>query len=229
MDAGPGKGPVHTGEREAMIKEIRMGGIGCLETIEGTDAWYSASDYVHGDLYEAEELYLDGHEIDSNRLVFVSYPEGRVYEAGERKKGRYFGRVLYDRGDLFFVMADFPEGLLSLMRFDTEKRETALLARIGRSSVKDCYNLMPAGSPPMLIRQGNEGFFEMIWPQRVTFPIGRTETFNFREGERIYFTAWYEDPDYREETIVRSLAGEILERFPGDIRIMPGGEKWHLA
>ena len=212
-----------------MIREIRLGGIGCLETIEGTDEWYCGSDYVHGDLYEAEELYQDGHEIDANRLVFVHYPEGSVYEAGERKKGRYFGRVWYDRGDLFFVMADFPEGMISLMRFDTKKREVFTEAGIERSSIKDCYNLMPAGSPPMMIRQGNEGFFEMVWPDRVTFPIERTETFNFREGERIYFTAWYEDPDYREETIVRNLKGEILDRFPGDIRIMPGGEKWHLG
>lgn len=38
---------------------------------------------------------------------------------------------------------------------------------------------------------------------------------------------WYEDPDYREETVVRSLQdGAILDRFPGDIRIMPNDEKW---
>ena len=60
---------------------------------------------------------------------------------------------------------------------------------------------------------------------------GLTQQWEIRSvnGERIYFTAWYEDPDYREETIVRSLKGEILDRFPGDIRIMPGGEKWHLG
>lgn len=211
-----------------MIREIRLDGIGYLEPVEGTAAWYCGSDYVHGDLYEAEELYNDGHEIDSNRLVFVSYPEGCVYEAGERKKGRYFGRVWYAEGDLFFIMADFPEGIISLMRFDTEKRTSVTEAEIPRNGIKDCYNLMPAGSPPMVIRQGNEGFFEMVWPEQKTFPIENTETFNFRDGDRIYFTAWYEDPDYREETIVRDLDGEILERRKGDIRIMPGGEKWHL-
>lgn len=211
-----------------MIREIRLGGIGFLEAIDGTEAWYCGSDCVHGDLYEAEELYNDGHEIDSNRLVFVSYPEGSVYEAGERKKGRYFGRVWYDRGNIYFIMADFPEGIISLMRFDTEKRQSFPEAKISRSEIKDCYNLMPAGSPPMMIRQGNEGYFEMVWPEKRTFPIEKTETFNFREEDRIFFTAWYEDPDYREETIVRDLEGKILERYPGDIRIMPGGEKWHL-
>ena len=34
---------------------------------------------------------------------------------------------------------------------------------------------------------------------------------------------------YREETVVRSVRdGSILDRYPGDIRIMPNGEKWKL-
>ena len=37
----------------------------------------------------------------------------------------------------------------------------------------------------------------------------------------------YENPDYREETVVRSvLDGTVLDRYPGDIHIMPNGEKW---
>ena len=53
------------------------------------------------------------------------------------------------------------------------------------------------------------------------------EALNFRDGDKLYFNVWYEDPDYREETVVRSLhGGTILERLPGDIRIMPNGERW---
>ena len=61
----------------------------------------------------------------------------------------------------------------------------------------------------------------------MSFVIDDRETFNFREGDKLYFNIWYEDPDYREETLVRSLRdGTILERFPGDIRIMPNREWW---
>ena len=57
--------------------------------------------------------------------------------------------------------------------------------------------------------------------------IGEHETLSFRDGNKLYCTVWYEDPDYREETVVRSLNdGTVLDRFPGDIRIMPNGEKW---
>ena len=53
------------------------------------------------------------------------------------------------------------------------------------------------------------------------------ETLNFRDGDKLYFSIWYEDPDYREETLVRSAQdGTILERFSGDIRIMPNRERW---
>ena len=35
---------------------------------------------------------------------------------------------------------------------------------------------------------------------------------------------WYWSTDYREETVVRSVRdGSILDRYPGDIRIMPDG------
>ena len=34
---------------------------------------------------------------------------------------------------------------------------------------------------------------------------------------------------FREGTIIRSAStGEILERLPGDIHIMPNGDLWHL-
>ena len=67
----------------------------------------------------------------------------------------------------------------------------------------------------------------MIWPEKISFAINDRESFNFREGDDLYFNIWYEDPDYREETLVPSLRdGAILERLPGDIRIMPNGERW---
>ncbi len=200
-----------------------------LESISGTEEWYEATDYVMGDLYEAEELFQDGHRINCNSLYFLHFPDGKVYEPAERKPGRYFGNVAYADGKLDFLMVDFPEDRISVMEFDPTDHGTSVLAEMPRSGVKDCYNLLVHGSPLILTRQPNDGTFQIIWPWRAEFPIERTETFDFREGDRLYFCAWYEDPDYREDVIVRSLAGEILERYPGTIYTMPDGEKWHLG
>ena len=57
--------------------------------------------------------------------------------------------------------------------------------------------------------------------------INNRETLIFRDGDKLYFNVWYEDPDHREEMLVRSLRdGTILERLSGDIHIMPNGERW---
>ena len=51
----------------------------------------------------------------------------------------------------------------------------------------DCYNLLLHGSPLMVTRQGPENDFQMIWPDKCRFAIGDTETFYFRDGDRLYF------------------------------------------
>ena len=49
------------------------------------------------------------------------------------------------------------------------------------------------------------------------------------EENRLYFNRWYENPDYREETVIRDIeTGDVIEILPGDIHIMPNGELWHL-
>ena len=94
----------------------------------------------------------------------------------------------------------------------------------------DCYNLLLHGSPLMVTRQGPENDFQMIWPDKCRFAIGDTETFCFRDGDRLYFTRWTEEPDYREETVVRQYPdGRIIETFAGNIVNMPGGHKWLLV
>ena len=45
-----------------------------------------------------------------------------------------------------------------------------------------------------------------------------------------YTSVWYEDPDYREELLVRDYnTGEVLERIPGSLRSMPDGQNWLLV
>lgn len=58
----------------------------------------------------------------------------------------------------------------------------------------------------------------------------KRKSFSFLDGDKMYTEIWYEDPDYREETLVRDLAtGEILERIPGSLHVMPDGQKWLLV
>lgn len=48
------------------MKNIDIHGMANMELIRGEIAeWYWATDYIHGDLYEAEELFRQGHLVRS--------------------------------------------------------------------------------------------------------------------------------------------------------------------
>lgn len=51
------------------MRIIDIHGMTNMELVRGeTNEWYWATDYIHGDLYEAEELFRQGHLVKSNRL-----------------------------------------------------------------------------------------------------------------------------------------------------------------
>ena len=105
-----------------------------------------------------------------------------------------------------------------------------LAASLPLGCITDCYNQQLCASPLTLTRQKaatNE--FEIVWPERVSFRMEDRESFFLRDGDSLFFNKWYEDgPKYWEETVVRSLSGQVLEVLPGDVRRMPGGELWHV-
>ena len=208
------------------MKTIDLHGITNMELVRGgTDEWYWSTDYIHGDLYEAEELFRMGYPVQSNRLYLIHYPDGTVYEPVPAEDGQYLGYPVYDNGAVAFLAVNFPEGIIRILRF--RPGELSEVARLPLSAVKNCYNLILHTAPLTLTRSPGNETFEIVWPEQRCFAIEPRETLNFRDGDKLYFTVWYEDPDYREETIVRSLRdGTILDRFPGDIRIMPNGERW---
>ena len=213
------------------MKRIETQGITYIERLEGSRGeWYWGSDYASGDLYEAEELFRDGHPVNRNKLIFVHYPDGRTVQPITAKPGQYFGRPIFYEGKIHILMVDFPSGSIRITRFDDALDQTALVAEVPLSAVKNCYNLTLEAPPLMLIRQGHEDTFQIIWPDPAAFPVEARESFLFREGEKLYFATWREDPEYREEILVRSIStGEILERIPGTLMFMPDGQKWILT
>lgn len=212
-----------------MIKKLNTGGISYLAPLTGSREWYWGTDYTSGDLYEAEKLYLDGHRIRQNRLIFVHRPDGRVVEPVSAKEGQYFGRPACDGGDPVILLADFPAGEIRLLRYDDTRGEVTPIVSLSRAAVEDCYNLMPHLTPLCLTRQTAERF-QVVWPDCADFLIHPAESFCFRDGNRLYFSRWYEDPDYREEVVVRRMPdGKVIEQFRGALNEMPDGQQWLLT
>lgn len=209
------------------MKKINTFGIHYIEPLHGTNEWYWGSDYMNGDLYEAEEVYRMNLPVKSNKLVFVHYPDGEVVCPIEAKEGQYLGNPAYHDGKLMILLVDFPMWEIRILQYCHEKKQLSVVVDLPLSEVKDCYNLLLEGNPLMLTRQGSENIFQVVWPEKTEFEIGNEESFEYRDGDRLYFTSWIEDPDYREVVHVRDFyTGEIVEKIPGGIMDMPDGQKW---
>lgn len=212
------------------MKPINTKGITYLEKLEGTTKWYWGTDYIHGDLYEAEELFNNNHKIKSNTLLFVSYPDGKVIEPIKAQDGQYFGKPIYYNNNIIILIVDFNKQLIKLEQYDDITSEIVNIVSIPLSEVKDCYNLMLNTYPLMLTREGNENVFEIIYPNKIQFPIGNGESFCFRKDDHLYFSVWVEDEQYREEVIIRDInTGDIIEKKAGAITVMPDGQVWLLS
>ena len=218
-----------------MMKVIDTDGISYIEPIPGaTNEWYYGVSYEHGDLYEAEEIFKEGHTIKGRKLCLVHYPDGEVFAPVTKKEGHYCEKPVYFEESVYILNVDFPAGRIQILRFGCADHKTAIHAELPLSSVKDCYNLSLQISPLTLSRQCvGENEFEIIWPERTGFRMDDHDSFFLRDGDRLFFSRWHEEgegEDYRywEEIIVKDLEGNVLETLPGDVMLMPNGELWHL-
>ena len=218
------------------MKELKTNGITFIDAVPGGDgSWYYGLSFDQGDLYEAEEIYKDGREVRGREFCLISFPKGEVFRPLQKRTGAYPAEAVYENGKIWFPEADFPAGLIRIFAFDCESHETETAAEIPLSSVTDCYNLQLHVRPLTLTRQGGaDGLFETVWPEKAAFPLDPHESFFLRDGEKLYFNRWDEEGEgdgyrYWEETVVRDLGGNVLEVLPGDVRLMPDGEIWHLS
>lgn len=212
------------------MKQIITNGITYLDALPESETWYWGMDYTHGDLYEAEELFRYGNPIQQNRLILVRYPEGTVYEPVRPEPGQYLGRPVYQNGQVVLLLVDFPRNEIRIMGFDDQKGQATPIAVLPLSVAEDCYNLLLHTPPLMLTRTPNDNKFQILWPEQREFVLEDRECFELLDGDKMYTTVWHEDPDYREEILVRDYAtGKLLERMPGSLLVMPDGQKWLLV
>lgn len=211
------------------MKIIETNGITYLEKFDESTEWYWGTDYTCGDLYEAEEVFLRGCICEPNRLIFVHYPDGNVFEPIKAKENQYFGSPAYIDGVIYILFVNFDEKLIHIVRCLPEMEELSTVTEISLNEVKDCYNLKIDGSPIMLTRQGSDNRFQIIWPEKVDFYIGERESFFARKNDKLFFSEWHEESKYREEINVREYpTGNLIEKMSGVIMTMPDKENWIL-
>ena len=215
------------------MKTIETDGITYIEPVPGAaEEWYFGMDYEHGDLYEAEELFNDGHPVKGRKFCLVHYPDGEVFFPVPKTPGHYSEKPVFVDGGIYMPDVDFPNGTIRIVRFNCKDHQVSIPTEIPLSSVKDCYNLQLHIKPLTLTRQrGSE--LQIVWPEKLSLSMEDHDSFFLRDGEKLFFIRWFEEGEgvdykYWEETIVRDLRGNVIEILPGDVMQMPNGEMWHL-
>ncbi len=200
-----------------------------IEAVNYTTEWYVSREGEDEwcDLHDAQEMVKSGGVFTGVNFHLIHYPEGTVHTPFELKENIYVNKPIWDEGKLHFLRVDFSKQEMQIYSYSPDKRELEMIKILPLGIVKDCYNLMLEASPLMLCRHGNDGVCEIVWPENKKIIIGDTEQLSFRDGNDLYFSKWYEDPEYREEVIIRDLdSGGIKEQYPGYLVKLAGGVCW---
>ena len=222
-----------------VIREIKGLENGYFENIEGTSEWYYShvSSKSFCDLYEAEEIVNDGYTFVGMGCALIHYPDGKVFKPFEIRENIYVEKPVFLNGKIYFdseelISSNFEDGkesneekFCNISIEDIKHVE----AEISLSEVEDCYNLMLKISPMMITRAGNDGYFEIIYPEKKRYNIDVREGFDFRNGDDMYFASWDENPEYEDFIVVRDYeSGEVKSIEKGSIFRMPNGEMWKI-
>lgn len=211
------------------MKIIETNGIGYLEKLDHSQEWYWGTDYSMGDLYEAEEIYSSGGQFKPNRLIFVHFPDGKVVEPIVATENQYFERPAYIDGMIYILLVDFKKEVIKLFEYTEDLKEIGVKTEIPLYEVKDCYNLSISGSPVMVIRQGADNIFQIVWPERIEFTMGNRESFIYRSENNLYFSEWHEDEEYREEVNIRDYySGKLIDKIDGTFFSLSNDVNWIL-
>ena len=141
----------------------------------------------------------------------------------------YIEQPVWDNGTLYFLRVDFIKQIIQIYSYFPENQVLDIMKELPLSIVDDCYNLMLKITPLMLCRDANNSIYEIVWPENKKIEIGETEELLFRDGEDLYFSEWYENPEYHENVIVRDLnSGEIKGKYQGYLCRMPNGVFWKI-
>lgn len=227
-----------------VIIEIKGLENGYFENIEGTSEWYYShvSSKSFCDLYEAEEIVNDGYTFVGMGCALIHYPDGKVFKPFEIRENIYVEKPVFLDGNIYFLEVDFDKKIMSLIYIDSEELISGdfdedksiedikhVEDEISLSEVEDCYNLMLKIAPVMITRGGNDGYFEIIYPEKKRYNIDVREGFDFRNGDDMYFASWDENPEYEDFIVVRDYeSGEVKSVEKGSIFRMPNGEMWKI-
>lgn len=200
------------------------------EKVDGTDSWYFGQWTPCSEAYEVPEF---GNKYPGTKLYFIEYPSGKVFEPIKQEVNVFLERPIYEHRDNSFgiIRYDFNKEVIQVLIFRPECYSVNTITEIPFLKFGDMINVRLIISPFALVKHDvHKDAVEFIWPKERNYEFEKNESLYFQDEGQLYLTKWIEDPDYREEIIVRDAkTGKILERSPGYLRRMPDGSMWKMT
>lgn len=200
------------------------------EIVDGTDSWYFGQWTPCSEAYEVPAFK---NNYPGTRLYFIEYPSGKVFEPIKQEINVFLERPVYEHKDNSFgiIRYDFNKEVIQVLIFKPECSSLKTITEIPFSKIGDMINLRLIISPFALVKHDvHNDAVEFLWPKESNYEFEKNESLYFQDDGKLYLTKWIEDPNYREEIIVRdAITGQILEHSPGYLRRMPDGSMWKMT
>jgi len=198
--------------------------------VEESDSWYVGHWTPCSEAYEVPDFQ---NKYPGTRLYFFQYPSGKVFEPIKQEQNVFLERPVYEQKNNSFgiVRYDFNKQLIQVLVFKPDDSSVETLTELPFAKVKDLENIRLIISPFALVKHDVQNdAVQFLWPEEKHYQFEQNESLDFQGDGKLYLSKWMEDPDYREEIIVRDAeSGKILERSPGYLIRMPDGSIWKMT
>lgn len=212
------------------IKELKDMNI-YPEKIDGTAVWFYCK--VPNDI-DVEDLLntQDDYTFKGNQLYLI-HSSGRLFEPIKQEKWVYLSEPVYNIDDNAFsiVKYDFNKKTIQIIKYDIEADACSVIGELPLSKGGDLINVRILKNSYVLVKQDClNDVADILFPAEKKIKLEEQEGLVLINDKKLVSFKWYEDPDYREEIIIRDYeTTEIIERKDGYVTIMPNGEIWMLC
>lgn len=199
------------------------------ERFANTAQWLFGHWSLCSESYEVPDF---NGEYPGTRL-YIFHLDGTVHEPLKQEKNVFLERPVYNRqNDSFGIIRyDFNLQMIQALEYRASAQELITLVELPMSIVENLVNVRIIQHPFMLVKyEVHEDYADFLWPFEKRLHFEENEMMDFVHAGKIYSSKWIEDPEYREEIIVRDLhSGEMIERKPGYIAAMADGSIWLMT
>ena len=197
------------------------------ERIDGSDKWFYCQ--IPNSVYPDDLLDTD-YEFEGTQLIMLNI-KGEMFEPIKREKNVCLSQPFYnvDENKFIVIRSDFNNQIIQLIKFSTIINDAAVIFEMPLQNGEDMRNLLVVRNSDIFAKYEDKNF-KMFYPYETSFHLEEHESVFAVNNGKFICTKWFENPDYKEEIIIRSIPdGKIIDRKPGYSEILPNGELWLMT